>query len=212
MSDTENTNLWSAAPEEAREVLDFWFGELDAQGRATEERSARWFKKDPAFDEELRRRFGALYEAISGEARQDWLEEPWSRLAYVIVLDQFSRNMFRDTSEMFARDPQALAAARGGVKAGQDRQLPRDPRTFIYMPLMHAEDVAAQDRCVELFAAMANEYEGEAQKALRRTLKYAVMHRDIVARFGRFPHRNAVLDRESTAEELAFLEQPNSSF
>ena len=128
------------------------------------------------------------------------------------MLDQLSRNMFRDTPGMFAQDSRALAAARGAVKQGVDRQLPRDPRTFLYMPLMHSEDAAVQARCVELFAAMADEYEGAQQKPVRRTLKYAVMHRDIVARFGRFPHRNSVLGRESTAEELAFLKQPNSSF
>lgn len=204
---------WAAEESaEARQVLDLWFGELDPRGGAPEDRVARWFKKDPSFDALLRDHFGALHGAIAQGQREHWLDRPWTRLAYVIVLDQFSRNMKRDRPGMFAADARALSAARGAVEQGVDRKLPRAGRTFLYMPLMHSEDLAAQDQCVELFAAMASEYEGEQRQSILSNHKYAVMHRDIVARFGRFPHRNAILGRESSPEELAFLEQPGSSF
>jgi uncharacterized protein (DUF924 family) len=174
------------------DVLAFWFGQPPV----------RHFRKDPVFDQEIRDRFGALHgELVLGE-HDDWLTTPRGRLAAIIVLDQFSRNMFRDTPGMFASDPQALQLALEGLARGDDRALSEAERSFFYMPLMHAEDRAVQDRCVELFRALG----------IENNLKFAVMHRDIVQRFGRFPHRNAVLGRTSTPEEVEFLAQPGSSF
>ena len=193
------------------EVLSFWLGDLDASGCATEEASARWWKKSDAFDAEIRERFGAAHESICDDAREAWLDAPRSRVAYVIVLDQFSRNMFRGSPRMYAEDPRALRATLGGLEAEHDEELGYHERYFLYMPLMHAEDVAHQDRCVQLFEGMKTLYP-ERSKQLERTVGFAVQHRDIVARFGRFPHRNAILGRESTAEELSFLEGPGSSF
>lgn len=194
------------------DVLDFWFGPLDADGCADSEHSARWWKKDPGMDEEIRRRFGELHRAIRAGELDDWLADPRGRLAQVIVLDQFSRNMFRGTPASFASDPRALQLALEGLDRGDDRALPRDQRFFLYMPLMHSEELAMQDRMVALFEALL----AEAPPALREKtagfVKYAEMHRDIIRRFGRFPHRNAILDRASTREEVAFLEQPGSSF
>ncbi|MFL6662588.1 MAG: DUF924 family protein [Rhizobacter sp.] len=185
---------------EAREVLDFWFG---TEGATRDE----WFRKDAAFDAVIRERFGALVErALAGEL-VDWGGAPASALARVLLLDQFTRNAFRDSPRAFAGDAQALAAARAMVAAGHDMALPPVQRSFVYLPFEHAEDLAAQDEGVKLFAALAAESPAQADY-----LDYARRHRDIVARFARFPHRNAVLQRVSTPEEIEFLRQPGSSF
>lgn len=174
------------------DVLGFWFGQPPA----------RWFKKDPVFDQEIRDRFGALHGEVVLGQHDGWLTTARGRLAAIIVLDQFSRNMFRDTPGMFASDPRALEIALEGLTRGDDRALSPAERPFLFMPLMHAEDRAAQDRCVELFAALGGE----------QGLDFAEQHRAIVQRFGRFPHRNAILGRTSTPEEVEFLAQPGSSF
>lgn len=197
---------------QASEVLAFWFGTLDADGLAAEEMAKRWWRKDPALDDQIRQRFGELHRQLRAEVPASWRRSAPGRLAALIVLDQFSRNMFRDTAEMFAADAQALALAQEGIELGMDGTLPTHPRSFCYLPLMHAEDLAVQNRCVELFSHLCDELEGTAQERIRNNVKFAEMHRDIVARFGRFPHRNAILGRASTPAELEFLTQPGSSF
>lgn len=184
------------APED---VLTEWFGDSDTP---TNETRSRWFTKDPAFDARLRDRFG---EAIGRGARGEldaWAETPRGALALVILLDQFSRNVHRGTPRSFAQDEKALAVSRASLRRGDDRALPEAWRSFLYMPFMHSEDLAAQDECVRLFEASGN-----AEGA-----DYARRHRDIVARFGRFPHRNVILERTSTGDEIEFLKQPGSSF
>lgn len=193
------------------DVLTFWFGELDEGGRAPEEKSKRWWLKSDAFDAECTERFGAVHTAIVDGQLDGWLESPRGRLAYVIVLDQLSRNMFRDDPKMYAADDLALKAALEGIDAGLDRGLAYHERYFLYMPLMHAEDRAVQARCVELFAGLGEDFPDHAE-AVAQAKDFAVRHQVIVDRFGRFPHRNAILGRESTPEELAFLQEPNSSF
>jgi uncharacterized protein (DUF924 family) len=193
-------------------VLSFWFGELDAQGFGDEVHSSRWWSKDPGFDQELRERFGALHAAIARGERDAWLASVPGRLAYIVVLDQFSRNMFRGTGDMFAQDARALRATLEGLDLGVDRPLRHAERQFFYMPLMHSEDLAIQERCVQVFTDWRDEATGEVRSSLEGTLDYAVRHRDIVQRFGRFPHRNALLGRPSTSEEVEFLKQPGSSF
>lgn len=200
-----------------REVLDFWFGELDVYGRATPEVSARWSMKDPEFDREIRERFEELWEEIVAGKREAWLETAEGLVAYVVVLDQFSRNMFRGTAKMYASDAQCLKVALGAIERGVDRQVVFAHRNFLYMPLMHSEDVAVQDRCVALYEAWRDELAedfagGAAKEEVARRVGYAVRHRDIVARFGRFPHRNEIVGRASTREEIAFLKLPGSSF
>jgi uncharacterized protein (DUF924 family) len=197
---------------EHERVLEFWFGELTPDGRADAAHAQRWWKKDPAFDALIRERFAALYAAVVGDQREAWLQSPRGTLAYVIVLDQFSRNMFRDSGRMFEHDARALRAALAGVDRGFDRQLALDERGFLYMPLMHSEDRALQDRCVALFEAFRDELEGEARARVANSVDFAKRHREIVQRFGRFPHRNQLLGRTSTAEEVEFLTQPGSSF
>jgi uncharacterized protein (DUF924 family) len=194
------------------EVLTFWFGDLDARGMADEAHAKRWWVKDEAFDQEIRDRFAALHEAIVEGGHQAWLESPRGRLAHVIVLDQFSRNMFRGSPKMFAQDELALRVAREGIEAGVDRSVAHAERSFFYLPLMHSEALDVQERCVELFRAWHDALDGTLKESVASSLDFAVQHRDIVLRFGRFPHRNAVLGRPSTAEELEFLQQPGSSF
>lgn len=172
------------------EVLAFWLAD-----------PARWWKKDPAFDAEVRDRFEALHAAIERGEREAWRASPRGALAYVIVLDQMSRNMYRGTARMFASDARALAAATEAIDRGFDQALPSAERGLLYMPLMHSEDLAVQERCVELFRALGNDQ-----------VSFAEQHRDIVRRFGRFPHRNELLGRPSTDEEREFLTQPGSSF
>ncbi len=195
-----------------QQIVDLWFGALDADGYADGQHSAKWWKKDPAFDAMLRDRFESTHGEIVAGTCDAWLAEPAGRLAQVIVLDQFSRNMYRDTPGMYATDALALRIAAAGIAAGADRTLATAQRTFLYMPFMHSETLADQDRCVALFAAMRDELGGPAGERLTGNVKFAIAHRDIVARFGRFPHRNAILGRTSTAEELAFLDQPGSAF
>jgi len=204
-----NTVENRADPEE---ILKFWFGELDGFGRASKACQDRWWSKDPALDTQIRQQFGSTHSALVRGELDSWLTGPRTRLAYIVVLDQFSRNMFRDSAAMFASDPLALRAALTGIDAGLHRQLQLDERGIFYMPLMHAEELPLQERCVALFLELANEVTGSARATMLSRVGFAERHRDIVKRFGRFPHRNAVIGRESTPDEVEFLEGPGSSF
>lgn len=191
------------------EILRFWFGPPDGPPFANQ---ARWWTKDPAFDETIRARFGTDLETAAAGGLRDWEEAPRSRLALVLVLDQFSRNAFRDTARAFAQDGRALALCRDGIARGLDRALALVERYFFYMPLMHAEDLAIQQTAVATFARLADEAPLELRGGFEAAVDFAERHRAIIERFGRFPHRNAILGRESTPEEAEFLTQPNSSF
>jgi uncharacterized protein (DUF924 family) len=188
----------------ADDVLNFWFGPPDSADYGQTRKA--WWQKDPAFDELVRQRFGQTVEQALGGKPGDWPETPRGALAYVIALDQFPRNIFRGTPRAFAGDHLALAAASGACELGLDQALPAFQRVFLYMPFMHSEGLGAQQRSLDLFDALAHEPGGPDQRS------YARSHYDIIARFGRFPHRNATLGRESTPEELLFLQQPGSSF
>jgi uncharacterized protein (DUF924 family) len=189
---------------EAAAVLEFWFG---APGSTAHGKSRReWFAKDPVFDEEIRRRFLALHASAALGECDRWVATPRELLALVIVLDQFSRNLYRDDPRAFTQDERALSAARILVDKGWDAQLSPLERQFAYLPFEHAEDLAEQDRCVALMTAL------EAFEETRGLAQWAEKHRAIIRRFGRFPHRNAALGRESTPEEAAFLLEPGSRF
>ncbi len=198
----------------ASDIWQFWFGDLDDDGFAAPETSARWFRGGPAFDDEIRVRFGALVDVLAGDLdpTSSFQGSPEAVLSRILVLDQFSRNVFRGTPKMFATDAVALRLAQQLVESGGDRTLPTQPRTFVYLPFMHAEDLEVQETCVRLMRGLVDELDGLAKEAIAGNLGYAIAHRDIVARFGRFPHRNAVLGRETTPEEAEFLTQPGSSF
>ena len=175
------------------EVLRFWFDELTPDD---------WFGGGEAVDDRIRDRFLALHEALREEVPESWRATARGVLAAVIALDQFPRNMYRGDSQAFAADPAALALATEGIERGLDRAMSNDERKFFYLPFEHSEDPAVQARSVELFATLENE----------ETLGYALRHKEIIDRFGRFPHRNEVLGRESTPEEIEFLKEPDSSF
>jgi uncharacterized protein (DUF924 family) len=188
----------------ASEVLDFWFGPAGSPERGSTR--AVWFRKNDAFDAGIRARFGAAVEAALGGAFGAWDAAPEGTLARVLLLDQFTRNIFRDTPRAFAGDALALAAAAAAVAQGQDRALDAAGRWFLYLPFEHAEDVGVQHRSLELFGALAQETGDDAP------LEWARKHADVVFRFGRYPHRNEVLGRPSTPEEIAFLAEPGSRF
>jgi uncharacterized protein (DUF924 family) len=190
--------------DEAAQVLAFWFGEPGSaeHGKAR----AAWFRKDPAFDAEIRRRFLALHAAAALGERDRWRESPGSLLALLIVLDQFSRNLYRDDARAFSQDAMALACAQEMIARGWDTQRLPVERQFVYLPFEHAEDLAMQDRSIALFTAL------EEFPETRGLTQWAEKHRVIVRRFGRFPHRNAALGRPSTPEEIAFLKEPGSGF
>ena len=182
------------------DVLEFWFGVPPGRSRA------EWFRKDAAFDAQIRERFGALHEAASRRELESWRAAPEPMLALVVVLDQFSRNLHRGDARAFAQDAHALECAREAIARGDDRVLLPVQRQFLYLPLEHSEDLADQERCVELMRAL------EAFPETKGLTEWAEKHRVIIARFGRFPHRNAALGRASTPEELEFLQQPGSGF
>lgn len=187
------------------EVLDFWFGR-PGEAHYLQPRE-QWFRKDPAFDALIAQRFGALIEAALRGELAGWAASPRSALARILVLDQFTRNTRRGSAGMFAGDGLALAAARAMVAGGADRSLPGVMRQFVYLPFEHAEDPVEQRESMRLFAALEAD-----EPALAGLLEWARRHHDIVARFGRFPHRNAALGRASTPEEAEFLKQPGSGF
>lgn len=175
------------------EVLDFWFRELDRKA---------WFEKSDATDALIRDRFLALHERLAHEMSVPSALPPQAMLAALIVFDQFPRNMFRDTPRAFATDPLALALARQMVDAGLDRDFSKDERMFLYLPFEHSEQAGDQAQCCALFALLEDS----------ELLRYAQAHKDIIDRFGRFPHRNRILGRASTPEEIEFMKQPGSSF
>lgn len=187
MTDSAASEAWIG------DVLAFWF---DGLGREA------WFRKDAAVDQAIRDRFLLLYEVLTTWPAEDALASAERALATVLVLDQFPRNMFRDTPQAFATDALARAVARGAIDRGLDGQLEVSRRVFLYLPFEHSEDAADQARAVALISAL-----GDAEFT-----RYALAHQDVIERFGRFPHRNAVLGRPSTPAEQAFLREPGSSF
>ena len=190
---------------QAQDVLDFWF--LPPDNPDYGQSRVEWFRKDEAFDARIAERFGALIDdALAGGLRA-WDAMPHGALARLIVLDQLTRNVHRGTPRAFAGDAQALALAQSLTEQGLDQQLPPMLRAFAYLPFEHAEDLAMQARAVELFQLLS-----QAQPGFESMLDYAQRHQEVIARFGRFPHRNAILGRPSTPQEVAFLRQPGSSF
>ena len=177
----------------ADDVLIFWFEEI---------KPAQWWRKDDAFDSLIRGRFAELHQAANAGELYSWRETAHGRLAEIIVLDQFSRNMYRGNSKAFASDPLALILAQEAVAGGMDEQLTETQRSFIYLPFMHSESLLVHERAEELYRA-----KGEPSN-----LKFELRHKAIIERFGRYPHRNQILCRASTLEEIEFLSTPGSSF
>lgn len=184
----------------ASDIHAFWFGAAPYAERA------EWFRKDPAFDARIRDRYGAaIGTALAGGFAQ-WSATPRGALSRILLLDQFTRNAFRDTPRAFAGDPIALEAASRAVDAGFDRQLGKLERWFLYLPFEHSEDRAVQDRSLALLGRLSDETGDPSPRT------WAEKHAVIIRRFGRYPHRNAILGRASTPEEIAFLREPGSCF
>lgn len=176
-----------------KEIIDFWFSELEPK---------QWWQKDDKFDLMIQSRFGKLHDqAKAGELFQ-WRETALGSLAEVIILDQFSRNIYREKPESFACDPMALALAQVAISKGMESELSKTHRSFLYMPFMHSESPVIHIEAVKLFEALGDP----------KSLEFEHKHKAIIDRFGRYPHRNKILGRQSTPEEMRFLQQPNSSF
>ncbi|MDG1286229.1 MAG: DUF924 domain-containing protein [Rickettsiales bacterium] len=176
-----------------KNILDFWFSDRVAPLR---------FKKNAQFDQEIYDRFFSAYEEAVGGMLSDWQQTADGCLALIILLDQFPRNMFRSTPKSFATDGQAIEISKEAINKGSDIDLTQEQRVFLYMPFMHSEELTEQELAVELYRKLG----------IESNLRFAIAHRDIVARFGRFPHRNDILKRDSTPEEIEFLNGPNSGF
>lgn len=194
------------------EVLTFWFGDLRDKNDYPQTKAPLWFKKSQQTDDLIRERFAATITALERTEAKDWSENASTRLAAIIVLDQFTRNIFRGSPLAFACDPLALELARAGIALGQDQELALVQRVFFYLPLEHAESLALQEQSVAAFAQMVTEANISFRPHALDFHNYAIRHRDVIARFGRFPHRNAILGRESTEEELVYLSLPGSGF
>jgi uncharacterized protein (DUF924 family) len=191
-------------PDASTAILDFWFGELDAAGMPSPDRHALWFKSSAETDRRCRQLFGAqVAQAIAGEL-DHWIEDDRGLVALVLLLDQFTRNLFRGLPRAFSGDQRALAIARDSIANGRHQSLPAIHQVFLLLPLEHCEKLEIQEECVALFGALAATTGNHRIGDFRR---YAIAHRDVIARFGRFPHRNAILGRQSTQAELAHLEK-----
>ncbi|MBE9060004.1 DUF924 domain-containing protein [cf. Phormidesmis sp. LEGE 11477] len=190
-------------------ILSFWFGDSTDPDYGHYRKS--WFIKDPAFDEQIRQRFLTDTQKAAERAYENWQALPSAAVALILLLDQFPRNLYRGQPRSFATDAQALEVAQHLVNAGRDRDLMPAHRFFVYLPFEHSEDMHHQNRCVELMEQMIENFP-DLDPGLKGGLDYAKRHREVIEQFGRFPHRNKILDRQSTPAEIAFLQQPGSSF
>ena len=200
--------------EEISGVLRFWFGDLHEGELPDKEKQMAWWMKSEEFDDLVRQRFEKYVLLAEKGDLSHWLKTPLGTVAFIIVVDQFPRNIYRDTSGAFLRDALALRACLEGIEKEFDQGLHPMHRAFFYLPLMHSEDPEIQRLSIEKYSALENEYapHPEIRETLACSTDFAGRHSDIIKRFGRYPHRNSVLGRESTPEETEFLKEPGSSF
>ncbi|ADJ65126.1 DUF924 domain-containing protein [Herbaspirillum seropedicae] len=200
---------------QAEELLSFWFGpdwdRLPAH-QVAERQKALWWSKNPETDALCRTRFEPLVQDAAANRLSDWADTPRSLLALVLLLDQLPRNIYRDTPQAFAFDELARQCTHLALAMGVEQELPAIARVFLYLPLEHSEDIDDQHYVVQLMGALAKAAQGEDKPAFDGYADYARRHLAVIERFGRFPHRNRILGRASSAEESAFLKQPGSSF
>lgn len=200
---------------QVEQVLDFWFGEdwdaLPAH-QVAERQKKLWWSKNPEIDAQCRHRFETLVQQAAANQLDDWTEEARSMLALILLLDQMPRNIYRDTPQAFAFDQLARQCSHLALAMGLDQALPPLARVFLYLPLEHAEDLNDQQYVVQLMGSLAKAASGEDKAAFEGYADYARRHHAVIERFGRFPHRNRILGRASTPEEVQFLTQPGSSF
>ncbi|MEB3214842.1 MAG: DUF924 family protein [Nostocales cyanobacterium 94392] len=189
---------------QANEILDFWFGNAEDADYGKPKKV--WFAKEPEFDEELRRRFLLDYEKAAAGYLDEWKDSPLTCLALILLLDQFPRNIFRETPQAFATDWEALSTAHLAIAQGYDRQLLNVQRWFVYLPFVHSENIDHQRQAVKLFQKVSGDKDSAS------AIENAIRHRSVIERFGRFPHRNIILGRPSTPEEKEFLKEPGARF
>ena len=193
-------------------ILDYWFGAPGNAAEIAKRQSKLWFGKLPEIDRAISEHFTSTFNAASAGSLDHWAASPHGRLALVIVLDQFPHHLHRDTPLAFAQDAKALALSLAALASGEDKLLSAIERVFLYLPLEHAESVAMQDSSVAQYQKLAAEASEHERTLFSNFLDYAHKHREVVLRFGRFPHRNEILGRASSLEETAFLQQPGSRF
>ncbi len=200
------------APQHIESILDYWFGALDGPDDVDRSKNRLWWNGGPEIDAEVTTRFGALVEAAVAGTLDDWCETPRGALALVILLDQLTRNVHRGTAQAYAGDAKAVQICSDAIARGHDRALRLIERSFFYMPLMHAEDPGCAARSLSLFEALAQEITTCPREDHPNFLSHAKQHADIVTRFGRYPHRNELLEREPTPAELEFLSSGGPTF
>ena len=193
-------------------LLEFWFGRKDLDNEVIEEKSSLWWGKEENIDAYIRTHYSDLLARAVRGVLDTWLNEPRGHLAMIILMDQFSRNIYRNSPRAFSQDEQALDLAMRGTASGVDKKLTPVERVFFYMPFEHSECVVMQERSVSLYQGLIGEVADADKEKFVGYLDFAVKHADIVKRFRRFPHRNEILDRASTQAEIEFLQQPDSSF
>jgi uncharacterized protein (DUF924 family) len=198
--------------ETADTILAFWFGNNPDDPSTAQTQAQLWWQKDVQVDAQIEFRFGSDVTKAVNRELDDWLATPRGRLALILLTDQFPRNIYRQTPQAFAGDPLARSWCAEGIQTGFDQQLRPIERVFFYLPLEHSESLADQNRSVLLFQSLAASVEPAYRSTFEYFLDFAIRHRDIIARFGRFPHRNSILGRNSSPAEIAFLNEPNSSF
>jgi uncharacterized protein (DUF924 family) len=198
--------------DQINQILEFWFGTETEQKVIIAKQSGLWWDKNADTDLNIKAQFGESYQSAVNDELNDWLKSTRGQLALIILLDQFSRVLNRESADAFSQDGKALAIALEGISNNFDKSLCLIERVFYYMPLEHSEDIDTQNQCVALFQQLLFEAPEELKKEFQGFLQFAEKHRAIIERFRRFPHRNKVLNRISSAEELEFLTQPGSSF
>jgi uncharacterized protein (DUF924 family) len=193
-------------------IKEFWFGNNTDDAATAQAQAKLWWSKDDAQDRLITQRFATMTAQAGSGLLGAWLATAAGRQALILLCDQFPRNMYRNTPQSFAFDAKALQIAKDGLALQMDQQLRPIERVFFYLPLEHSEALADQEHAVRLFDALVKQSQPEHQTVFQNFLNFAIRHRDVIARFGRFPHRNAILGRVSTDEEVQFLSEPGSSF
>ena len=196
----------------AESILKFWFGDINSDGTVDAEKSKRWFKKDEIFDKSIERVYGSYLDTAGMGGLDRWANDPQAMTALIVMLDQFPRNIYRGLEKSFIYDKKALALANLAVDKNYYKEVPAVFAYFQTMPFMHSEDIKMQDKAIKQFEWLIENTEGDTKKMMEMALEFSHKHRVIIEKFGRFPHRNAALYRESTAEEVEFLKGQDSSF
>lgn len=200
------------AIEDYQGILDFWFGRSESLAVILDKQASLWWGKDPHVDREIRERFVDRLDSLIDGKLNEWRSLPESYLAMIILADQFSRNIYRDSASAFAQDELALSLTLDGIENGIDLKLNVVQRVFFYLPFEHSESMAIQDRSVELQKQVLDDAPDNLQDQFQGFYNYALLHREVIEKYGRYPHRNNLLGRECTPEEIDYLNQPGSGF